>query len=61
MCSLHVVKVYSDVAKGHTAMILMVSEPSIMDISVHSNFEYLQHDSFEIAVVRDFQNLRKFG
>ena len=60
MCSLHVVKVCFGV-KGHTALILTVSESSIMDISGHSNFEYLKHDSFEIAVVQDLQNLRKFG
>ena len=54
MCSLHVVKVCSDVLHGHTGLILRVSESSIMDVSIHSNFEYLTLDSFEIAVVQDF-------
>jgi hypothetical protein len=61
MCSVHVVKVYSDIVKGHTALILIVSESSIMDVSILSSFEYLKHDSLIIAVVQDFQNFRKFG
>ena len=60
MCSLRAVKICFDV-KGHTALILTASESSIMDISGHSNFQYLKRDSFEIAVVQDVQNLRKFG
>ena len=61
MCSLHVLKVCSDVVKGYPGLILRVSESSIMDISIHFNFEYLKHDSFKIVVVQDFQNFRKFG
>ena len=32
--------------RKHTALILSVSESNIMDISIHSNFEYIQHNSF---------------
>ena len=61
MCSIHVVKVCSDIVKGHTVLILIVSESSIMDVRILSSFEYLKHDSFIIAVVQDFQNFSKFG
>jgi flagellar basal body rod protein FlgG len=61
MVLLHVVNVCSDILKEHTALTLRVSESGIMDVRIHSNFEYFKHNSFEIAVVQNFQSFRKFG
>lgn len=61
MFSLHVVTVCSDVVKGHTVLILRVIGSSIMDVSIHSNFDYLKHNSFKIAVVQDLLSFGKFG
>jgi hypothetical protein len=54
-------KVCSDDVKRLTALILRVSESSVMGVSVLSNFEYLKLNSLKIAVVQDFQSFRKFG
>jgi hypothetical protein len=54
MCSLRVLTVCSDVVKGRTGLILSVSDSIVMNIGIHSNFEYLKHDSLEIVVEQDF-------